>query len=84
MSDGFKKLLGITAAACGIYVLSRYMKEYSETENEEDPENESIKTSGAKAREAAKRTYIALKESVNDAAEFVENIVKPDEASDKE
>lgn len=83
MADRFEKLLGLALAAGGIYALTRYMKKCAESESDEDGENET-KSGSAKAREAAKRTYIAIKEIRDDAAEFVGNIVKNEEAEDKE
>ena len=79
MSDRLKKLVGLIFTTGGIYALSRYMKKCAEKEPGED-EN----TGANKAREAAKRTYIAIKEIKDDAVTFVGNIVKTDEADEKE
>ena len=84
MSDRFDKLVGLMIAAGGIYALSKYMKKCAEEKPAED-DNDCIVTAGAnKAREAAKRTYIAIKEMKDDAAALVGNIVKTDEAEEKE
>ena len=84
MSDRFEKLVGLAIAAGGIYMLSKYLKKCAESDWCDDAENDCIKSNTAKAREAAKRTYIAIKEIKNDAADFVGNIVKPEEAENKD
>ena len=59
----FKTLLGVTVAALGVAAVSRYLKEYTNYKPAADEDMDDIKESGEKVRDAAKRTYVAIKEN---------------------
>ena len=62
MADLFGKLLGLAVAAGGIYAAGKYMKKYTDFKACDEEDIESIKANGEMVKEAAKRTYVSIKE----------------------
>lgn len=61
MSNGFKKLLTFAAAAAGVYAVSKYLRNYTDYRFADQDDLDELKNGGEKAKEAAKRTYIAIR-----------------------
>ena len=61
MSNGFKKLLTFAAAAAGVYAVSKYLRNYTDYRLADQDDLDELKNGGEKAKEAAKRTYIAIR-----------------------
>lgn len=78
----FRTLLGVAVAAAGVAAISKYLKDYTNYKPATDDDMDDIKASGEKVRDAAKRTYVAIKENgdVKEAAEELLDAAK--EAAD--
>lgn len=59
----FKTLLGLAVTAGAVLAVKKYMDKYTDYKPAGDEDMEDIKASGEKVKDAAKRTYVAIKEN---------------------
>lgn len=59
----FKTLLGIAVTAGAVAAVAKYLKDYTNYKPAGEEDMDDIKASGEKVKDAAKRTYVAIKEN---------------------
>ena len=59
----FKTLLGIAVTAGAVAAVAKYLKDYTNYKPAGEEDMDDIKSSGEKVKDAAKRTYVAIKEN---------------------
>jgi len=65
MSKLFGKIVGIAVVAAGAYAVGKYLNDYTDYKAAGDEDLDQLKNGGEKAKEAAKRTYIAIRSNTD-------------------
>lgn len=61
MAKGLKTLVKLAVAAAGVYAVGKYIHDYTDYKLAEKKDLDELKNGGEHVKEAAKRTYIAIK-----------------------
>lgn len=61
MSKLFGKFVGLAVVAAGVYAVGKYLSDYTDYKAAGEEDLSQLKNGGEKAKEAAKRTYIAIR-----------------------
>jgi len=62
MSKIIGKLIGVAVVAAGAYVVGKYLHDYTDYKAAKDEDLEGIRQGGSDVKNAAKRTYVAIRE----------------------